>query len=52
MMQSTGYSTPLATTPVRVIRSTPLAALTSTRVTLGRLKAGRNSSLKVDRLQN
>jgi hypothetical protein len=35
-----------------VIRSTPLAVLTSTSVTLGRLNVGRYSSLKVGRLQN
>src|SRR5215470_16913878 len=52
MMQSTSYSTLLATTPLLVIRSTPLAALTSTSVTFGRLKVGRYSSLKVGRLQN
>src|SRR5579862_4398244 len=52
MMQSTSYSTPFATTPFGVIRSTPCAALTSTSVTFGRLKVGRYSSLKVGRLQN
>jgi hypothetical protein len=52
MMQSTSYSTPFATTPFGVMRSTPLFALTSTRCTLGRLKVGRYSSLNVGRLQN
>jgi hypothetical protein len=50
MMQSTSYSIPWATIPVPVIRSTPLDADTSTSVTLGRLKAGRYSSLKHGRL--
>src|ERR1700749_1459655 len=52
MMQSTSYSLPLATTPFLVMRSTPLASDTSTSSTFGRLKVGRNSSLKVGRLQN
>ena len=41
MMQSTSYSIPLATTPLGVMRSTPLHSLVSTKVTLGRLKVGR-----------
>ncbi|CAB5068769.1 unannotated protein [freshwater metagenome] len=50
MMQSTSCSTPLATTPFGVMRSTPLDSLTSTSVTFVRLNAGRNSSLNVGRL--
>ena len=43
-------ATALATTPVSLIRSTPLASLTSTSVTLSRLKHSRYSSLNVGRL--
>ena len=50
-MQSTSYSTPPATTPFSVMRSTPLPSV-STRVTLGKLKVGRYSSWKQGLLQN
>ena len=40
MTQSTSYSTPSATMPFSVSRSTPLDADTSTSVTLGRLNVG------------
>ena len=41
MTQSTSYSTPLATMPLAVSLSIPLDSATSTRVTFGRLNAGR-----------
>src|SRR5215470_6573239 len=49
--QSTSYSTPSTTTPCSVTRSTPFP-LVSTNFTLGRLKVGRYSSLKVGRLHH
>src|SRR5215469_16848927 len=49
MMQSTSYSTPATITPRSVIRSTPWPFV-SINLTLGRLKVGRYSSLKVGRL--
>src|SRR5580704_12557114 len=51
MRQSTLYSTPSTTTPSSVTRSTPFP-LVSTSLTLGRLKVGRYSSLKVGRLHH
>src|SRR5215813_2125026 len=49
--QSTSYSTPSTTTPCSVTRSTPFPFV-STNFTLGRLKVGRYSSLKVGRLHH
>src|SRR5581483_10538678 len=51
MMQSTSYSTPSTTTAFSVTRSTPLPSV-STSFTLGWLKQGRYSSLKVGRLHH
>ena len=51
MMQSTSYSWPATTTPVSVIRSTPLPSV-STRWVLGWLKACRYSSWKHGRLHS
>ncbi|CAB5027408.1 unannotated protein [freshwater metagenome] len=48
--RSTGCSTPLTTTPVSVMRSTPWPSV-STSCTFGRLNAGRYSSWKQTRLQ-
>ncbi|CNM85307.1 Uncharacterised protein [Mycobacterium tuberculosis] len=50
MTQSTSYSTPFATIPFSVSRSTPLHSDTSTSVTFGRLNVGRYSSLLHGRL--
>ena len=51
MMQSTSYSTPATTTPVSVMRSTPLPSV-STRWVPGSLKACRYSSWKHGRLHS